>query len=217
MFHKIGKLRILIVFMVFVFFFFASSFSFSVLDGSKRDLNRETNNLPFLPFIKIEIETPLEIYSRKITDDIAQDPRTMLLGYAKELDLASIITNKVLEYPQSLDWSKIQMFNQDDINNLIKSPYIKDAFLLPPPSLFFSFKKIFVQPSSVPPGFLKELGLPLEYGHYFNNDSDNAIILTHEMSEAMFGKTNPVGRQIMCVKGRIAPDPNSEKLYYKVV
>ncbi len=217
---KSGKIKRIMVLLVVSCFFFSLSFSSSVLDGNRNELKKEINNIPFTPFFVVHIETPFEAYARELTKNTFQNPDAVLLEISKEVDFATIITKKTLKYPAQVDWNSIKFITQKDVEALLHSPFIKDAFLVPYPSdTFVKFKGINVILKKVPPKFFRDLHLPLKYGQYFSGSDPYTVVITDNLSRKMFGTINPVGKKILCVNGAFGTDKNSSSkgTYYKIV
>ncbi len=220
---RLNRFKKIAVLVTLACFFFTLSFSVSVLEGSRAELKKEINSLPFTPFFEVYVESPLEVYSLNILQNISNNPDLILLGYAKEIDLSSLINQAALNYPKEINWNNIKMITKSDVNNLTKSPYIKDAFLVPPRlnAIRIKFKNRSIPLMSISPSFFKELQLPLKYGRYFSASDNNAVIITDSVSKLLFGDINPVGRKVLCINGssstKINESASENGCYYKII
>ncbi len=205
---KLKKIISLLIVIVLIFSFFALSFSMSVLDGSKRELREEMNNLPFSPFFTVKITNPFLQSSNSETLKIINNPLLFLLAISEE-EIPTLANHK----PKELDWDKINYITEQDAKELEKSPYIKDAFVVDSFTGPFSGQAIKIKGTAAPmmfisPQFFNDLSMPLEFGNYFHlNSQGNVIILTHRASEEAFGNTNPVGKFVW---GTSISDVNDE-------
>ena len=211
---KIRLFLFLTLFIVMVFSSFSLGLTFSIYEGSIEEFKDRLRYIPFNPIFEIRLSSKAAIEWENIYRKYASNPKNIILNTAHEEKFSQVMVD-TSKYTEK-EMSNYIPFTRDDVNLLKNSPYIIDAFLSNGLDqtfnqyLFFENKQIQLFP--LPIKFMKNLGVDVKWGKFPDkSDPLNIVILPYELSEKLFGKINPVGKEVKGINNK------GEETTYRII